>query len=44
MDGEQKQFILSVARRVKDPYADLYYELDSENGGKGLVRLGFVIF
>jgi uncharacterized DUF497 family protein len=38
MDGKQKQFILSVARTVDPHYEDLYYELDMENGGRGLVR------
>jgi uncharacterized DUF497 family protein len=32
-----KQLILSAARKMEDPYADLYYELDMENGGVGNV-------
>jgi uncharacterized DUF497 family protein len=40
MDGKQRQFILSVARSVDPPYADLYYELDTKNGGKGVVVCG----
>ena len=32
-----KQLILSMAKQYQDPHADLYYELDMENGGKGEV-------
>ena len=34
-----KQWILSVAKKVGDPYAGLYWEPDMENGGRGLVRI-----
>jgi uncharacterized DUF497 family protein len=32
-----KQYILSAAKRFKDLYSDLYYEIDMENGGFGNV-------
>jgi uncharacterized DUF497 family protein len=37
MDDKQKQLILSVARVVDAPYANLYFEPDMENGGVGIV-------